>query len=123
STRSCCGQTRTIADETVRKAMGMFVKDHIAVKIAVALHRSIAKNIHLHSSAVAVCSGRKVCIVRSARILCLARDPVIRSAAASKIVVLEISCLLSESEQVQRVVVTVVVIEKLCRRAHPQRRV
>src|SRR5436189_4767950 len=91
----------------------MLVKHDISIKVAVAIDRRICKYVHLHSSALAVSTSSKVCIVCSARILGLAGNSVTRDAAAAEIVILKISRKFGEAKQIQCVVISIIQVEKL----------
>src|SRR4051812_12004925 len=97
----------------------MLVNDDVRVEVAVRvdiptrLPGRVVPHVHLHSAAHAVSRGVKISIISTGRILSLSAHPVERDAAAAKIIVLKVSCLLRKPEQVSLVMVPVADVEQL----------
>src|SRR5687767_4704409 len=82
--------------------------DHdIGIAGAVAVRIRSGPKVHLHTTASAVCTGREVCVVCARRILSLCRDTIGSGAAATKVIVLVVSCELGKPKLIEFVVVPV----------------
>ena len=91
----------------------MFVEDHRAVQVAVAIGSGIDKDVHLHSPRLAVRRRGKVGVVKPAAVLGVGLDGVIAETAATKVVILEIAGGFREAQFVKPIVIKITPIEQL----------
>ena len=105
--------SHSTSDETIAHAMPVFVDDDVIVEVAVTVRVRPGPDIHLHASGAAISWCREIRIVCAAAILCIGLHRITACATATKVVGLEVSRALRETQPIQSVVNPIVHVEQL----------